>query len=170
MLSIIFLNGSSIQTLKYMCMAWHCSLVHEVIGFGFPTPCHSSPSSPAECLGEIPALESSLINKNDIKILPGKWEWTAAQPWPPLSSVLKTPLWSSDHYAALRERLLRPAPQLSMVTGGQFVTIYTTRQPPPPPEPPVQHLDDHNVIIDESGEGDEEQKVHVVCFHVIESG
>ena len=88
--------------------------------------------SPAESLGEIQGLESSLRNKFDIKVVTGRWEWSPLQPWPPVATVLKTPLWASDVYISERNKLLRPAPVFSITTGGQFITINTGQSPTAP--------------------------------------
>ena len=81
------------------------------------------PSS--ETLGEIPALQSMLNNRTDIKVNVGSWKWSAASPWPPISTVKRTPLWSSDTYKDVRDRLLRPAPTVQLTTGGELITIDT---------------------------------------------
>ena len=96
------------------------------------------PSS--ETLGEIPALQSMLHNRTDIKVNVGSWKWSAASPWPPISTVKRTPLWSSDTYKDVRDRLLRPAPTVQLTTGGEFITIDTrgaesTAEPDEPLEP-----------------------------------
>ena len=76
-------------------------------------------------LGEIPALEAMLHNRNDIKVNVYQWRWSSQSPWPPLKSVLATQLWSNKLYQDVRDRLLRPAPSVQLITGGQFVTVDT---------------------------------------------
>ena len=78
-----------------------------------------------ESLGEIPALEAMLHNLNDIKVNVYQWRWSSQSPWPPLKSVLATQLWSNKLYQDVRDRLLRPAPSVQLITGGQFVTVDT---------------------------------------------
>ena len=78
-----------------------------------------------ESLGEIPALEAMLHNRNDIKVNVYQWRWSSQSPWPPLKSVLATQLWSNKLYQDVRDRLLRPAPSVQLITGGQFVTVDT---------------------------------------------
>ena len=86
----------------------------------------------AESLGEIPALEAMLINRNDIKVNVYQWKWSSQQPWPPLKAVLGTQLWSGPQYQEVRDRLLRPAPTVQLTTGGQFVTVDTRGSEPVP--------------------------------------
>ena len=87
----------------------------------------------SENLGEVKALDSMLLNRMDIKVTTGIWKWSASSPWPPLSSVLKCPLWQSPDYQDVRDRLKRPAPEVSVTTGGEFITIDIRSKPKPAP-------------------------------------
>ena len=70
-------------------------------------------------------MEAMLHNRNDIKVNVYQWRWSSQSPWPPLKSVLATQLWSNKLYQDVRDRLLRPAPSVQLITGGQFVTVDT---------------------------------------------
>ena len=85
-----------------------------------------------ETLGEVKSLDGMLSNRLDIKVITGTWRWSSTSPWPPISSVLKCPLWRLDEYQDIRERLKRPAPEVSITTGGEFITIDTRSKPKAP--------------------------------------
>lgn len=79
----------------------------------------------AGSLAEVPSLEASLTSKDDCKVnLSGtRWRWTEHDPWPPLTAVMRTPIWSAERYAAVRLRLLSAIPSPEIVFGGQYVTV-----------------------------------------------
>ena len=68
-------------------------------------------------------MTESLRDANDIKVPLGHWRWTADDPIPPVSQILKAPFWVSPEYEACRQRLLRPAADFKMTGGGEFKTI-----------------------------------------------
>ena len=53
------------------------------------------------------------------------WKWSETSPFPPISNVLASPVWASDEYSTLRERLKKAVPCPSIVEGNAdgYVTI-----------------------------------------------
>ena len=76
-------------------------------------------------LAEIPSLEASLVKKDDAKVSLASihWRWSEKEPYPPLSAVLKTPIWALDRYNPVRCRLLNPIPAPEIRLGGQYLTV-----------------------------------------------
>ena len=107
--------------------------------------------NPSQCfvtenLGEVNALEACLQHKTDIQVKVGTWRWSEPSPWPPLSSVLKTPLWTSPWYEEIRAQLLRPLPKTDIIVGGSFLAVDTrdkstsvTQQQSAPEEEESEH-------------------------------
>ena len=85
----------------------------------------------AETEGEIPSLSVSLRADKDIRPDLRHWRWTPTSTWPPIEAVLKTNFWSREEHSAVRSRLLRPAPVVEIVTGGEFVTLSPSRSAQP---------------------------------------
>ena len=85
-------------------------------------------------------MEASLLKKEDVVIpLAGtQWRYSAAEPYPPLSAILRAPIWSSDRYQALRLRLLSPIPKPEVRVGGSYVTVDLH---PPPTATPTAAVD-----------------------------
>jgi hypothetical protein len=48
---------------------------------------------------------------------------SASEPFPPLSAVLQCPLYKSETYASLRDKLVTPIPAPEVKFGGQFLTV-----------------------------------------------
>jgi hypothetical protein len=82
----------------------------------------------AESMGEVAALEATLQHKADVHVKVGTWRWSETSQWPPLGSVLRTPLWTSPWYEEVRNRLMRPAPEIKVTAGGTFLTIDVREQ------------------------------------------
>lgn len=76
-----------------------------------------------ETTGEIKPLEVVLRNRADIFVRVGTWRWSETSTWPPLHTVLKTPLWCDPKYDTIRERLKVAAPTPSLTVGGEFITV-----------------------------------------------
>ena len=52
------------------------------------------------------------------------WEWRAETPFPPLSYTMSAPLWKDDDYEGIRQRLLKPLPQLQLTfEGADWATL-----------------------------------------------
>ena len=85
------------------------------------------------------ALEASLYAKDHVKVpLSGtKWAWSPEDSWPPISAVLRAPLYALDEYEQLRARLRSPCPSPNIVIGGAYITvdIHASRLSPPPAAP-----------------------------------
>ena len=82
-----------------------------------------------ETPAEINILKGLVVNRTDVKpnLSSLSWSWSEEDPYPPLQRIEKVHFWAHDDYAAIRERLLRPAPQLDFDTGGEFSTIFTKK-------------------------------------------
>ena len=99
-----------------------------------------------ERMGEVTALAPSLRKARDIAVDVRHWTWTESAQWPPIELVTKTPFWSDPEYTAVRQRLLRPAPVVDIVSGGAFVTLqpmggapFGTGEPPAHGEEEAEH-------------------------------
>ena len=92
------------------------------------------PSSPAaERLGEITVLQS-MVNKDkavkvDLRVGNKSWRWSSTAPWPPIDNVLKAPFWAAPEYDPIRRRLQRPAPNVTVVGGGELLTVDFVAEP-----------------------------------------
>ena len=73
-------------------------------------------------------LKPFIRNPGDIKVMCKDWKWTATSPWPPVERVLASTFWSDDSYAEARETLKREQTQTTVLLGGKFATVETTRQ------------------------------------------
>ena len=69
------------------------------------------------------SLNACLVHLDDIKVLPGKWQYRDDEPFPPLSEVLKAKIWTDASYQGLREALMRPVADPEVFFGGEFHTI-----------------------------------------------
>jgi hypothetical protein len=76
-------------------------------------------------LGEVKPLSTVVRSRMDLKVVVGSWRWSASNPWPPIEAVKKAGFWSLPVYEAARTRLRRPAPQIELKGGSDFVTINT---------------------------------------------
>jgi hypothetical protein len=79
----------------------------------------------AEVPGTIRNLKPLFRQKSDYAVVIGKWRPTVGQPEPPLPCILRTALWSDEHYAGLRARLKRPVMETKVQFSGFFVSINT---------------------------------------------
>ena len=80
--------------------------------------------SPAETLGAGMALSRVIRQPTDVRPdLKGGWAWSAEREWPPLTSILKAPLWDNEVYRPHREMLLRATPKPAVEEGGSFITL-----------------------------------------------
>lgn len=73
-------------------------------------------------------LGAMLMSRFDVKVPVGNWRWSVDCPYPPLEMVLKAPFWTQPAYEAARARLLRPAAQIVLKSGADFITINTLTQ------------------------------------------
>ena len=78
-----------------------------------------------ESLAEIPSLEASLQKREDARVVLASthWRWSEKEPFPPLSAILKAPLWAHEKYSAVRTRLLSAIPSPEVRMGGQYATV-----------------------------------------------
>ena len=83
---------------------------------------------PAENIGEMWAVLRALKNPGDLKppVTLSTFTWAEDCQEPELGTILRAEFWNRPEYAALRDRLLRPAPSIKVVEGGKFVTITTS--------------------------------------------
>ena len=84
--------------------------------------------SSTESLAEVTGLSTAIVRRDHIKVLPGKWKWSADDTFPPISCVLATQFWSADFYKTVREELLQPIPNPDVVVGGEFITVETQQR------------------------------------------
>ena len=66
---------------------------------------------------------SSSVRKGDVKVEVGRWRPTREGDFPPVAAVLAANLWRLPCYHEVRERLKRPAPVVSVHSGGAFKTL-----------------------------------------------
>ena len=83
---------------------------------------------PTEKVGEIKALKSMVRQDKDVKpefhrAGRGGWRWEQGNQWPPLDLILRTAFWSAEEYEPVRKRLLRPAPQITVMGGGELLSV-----------------------------------------------
>ena len=95
-----------------------------------------------ERMGEVTALAPSLRKARDIAVDVRHWTWTEAAQWPPIELVTKTPFWSDPEYTAVRQRLIRPAPHIDIVSGGSFVMLQAMDGAPSGTGEPSAHGED----------------------------
>ena len=91
-------------------------------------PCYASPSPPTETLAEVRSVQAALRSTEDIKVLPGKWSYSDAEEFPPLQTVLDTPLWSDPFFRDVRAALLCEVPNPEVVVGGEYMTVESRRR------------------------------------------
>ena len=77
----------------------------------------------AETRGERGPLEQVVTEREHYKPLIGRWRYTVADPWPPVSCELTTPFWSAPKYQHIRDLLRVPLPAPSVSTGSEFITV-----------------------------------------------
>ena len=70
-------------------------------------------------------MEAALLHRDHAKVPLGglKWRWSEEEKFPPVATVLRSPLWSSDKYSAIRTRLRQAVPVPTVQMGGRFVTL-----------------------------------------------
>lgn len=75
----------------------------------------------------MPGLESMLDHPDDIKvpIQMMRWQYSDAEPNPPLELVLQSTFWADDKYSDVHDLLRRPQPSIEVTIGGDYVTINT---------------------------------------------
>jgi hypothetical protein len=76
-------------------------------------------------MGEVNSVRARVHNKLDIKVPLTGYKYSDQSPEPPVDSVLKTPFWSSSTYESLRQRLAKPVPTISVLQGGDYITVNT---------------------------------------------
>ena len=81
-----------------------------------------------ENVGSGMALAKTLHAKTDVRpdLKGGAWRWSEASPFPPLSAILRCPLWADDIYKPHRDMLLRAVPVPQLDDGGTFITLKVT--------------------------------------------
>ena len=73
-------------------------------------------------MGEVESIRQRISNKNDYKVpLTGLRAGTFVEP--PIETVLSIPFWTSATYESLRRRLAKPVPTITVMMGGDYITI-----------------------------------------------
>ena len=73
-------------------------------------------------MGEVESIRSRVSNKADYKVnLSGFRAGTFDEP--PIDNVLATNFWKSPQYEMLRRRLAKAVPTLTVLIGGDYITI-----------------------------------------------
>ena len=72
--------------------------------------------SSTESLSEVPLLQLQLFHPDDVRVLPGRWQHSREEPWPPIKAVKDAKIWTEAKYQALRQGLLKPSidPQVAL--------------------------------------------------------
>lgn len=94
-------------------------------------------------LGEVKALQATLLDRKDIIVKVGSWIWTERDPFPSLEVVMKTPFWSGSQYEFLRQRLREPVIEPDISSTAEYVTVNlrhadTNVEPEPDPTQATQ--------------------------------
>ena len=76
------------------------------------------------------ALQATVRDAQDVRVLPGKWTWREDSQWPPLAAVLATGLWTKEYFQGLRQSLAVPVPEPTVQVGGEFATVSTSQAIP----------------------------------------
>ena len=78
-------------------------------------------------VGEIEAIRSRVHNRADYKVSLAGYRQSrfGSVSEPPIENVMRTPFWTSPLYEPLRQRLAKPVPTVTIMSGGNYVTINT---------------------------------------------